>query len=51
VHVLAHGKRMVTDGSVVVREEFLEGSNRRISLRGEEELVTEGVAEMAESQV
>jgi beta-aspartyl-dipeptidase (metallo-type) len=51
VHVLAHGQRMVADGAVVVREDFLEGSNRRISLRGEEELVTEGVAEMASGQV
>jgi beta-aspartyl-dipeptidase (metallo-type) len=50
-HVLAHGKRMVTDGSVVVTEEFLEESNRRISLRGEEDLVEEGVAELAGSQV
>jgi beta-aspartyl-dipeptidase (metallo-type) len=51
VHVLAHSKRMVTDGSVAVTEEFLEESNRRISLRGEEDLVSEGVAELATSQV
>jgi beta-aspartyl-dipeptidase (metallo-type) len=51
VHVLAHGKRMVSDGTVAVTEEFLEESNRRISLRGEEDLVDEGVAELAGSQV
>jgi hypothetical protein len=51
VHVLAHSKRMVTDGTVAVTEEFLEESNRRISLRGEEDLVDEGVAELAGSQV
>ena len=51
VHVLAHGKRMVTDGTVSVTEEFLEESNRLISLRGEEDHDTEGVAEVATSQV
>jgi beta-aspartyl-dipeptidase (metallo-type) len=35
VHVLAHGKRMIDDGALVVREQFLEESNRAIELRGE----------------
>jgi beta-aspartyl-dipeptidase (metallo-type) len=35
VHVLAHAKRMVSDGEVVSRERFLEGSNRQIALVGE----------------
>jgi beta-aspartyl-dipeptidase (metallo-type) len=50
VHVLAHGKRMVRDGAVVVREQFLEESNRRISLRGEEDAADEGVAEISSDQ-
>ena len=51
VHVLAQGKRMVTDGSVVIREKFLEESNRQISLRGDEnEGDVEGVAEVMASQ-
>jgi beta-aspartyl-dipeptidase (metallo-type) len=50
VHVLARGKRMVEDGSVAVREKFLEESNRQIKLRGEEGLVTDGVAEVMASQ-
>ena len=33
-HVFARGQRMVADGQLTVREDFLEGSNRRISLRG-----------------
>jgi beta-aspartyl-dipeptidase (metallo-type) len=44
VHALAHGRRMVTDGEVSVRERFLERSNRRIALRGEAEIDAEGVA-------
>jgi beta-aspartyl-dipeptidase (metallo-type) len=36
VHLLAQGKRMITDGSIVVRERFLEESNRQIELRGED---------------
>jgi adenine deaminase len=35
VHVLARGKRLVTDGALAVREQFLQGSNRRISLKGD----------------
>jgi beta-aspartyl-dipeptidase (metallo-type) len=50
VHVLARGKRMVSDGSVSVREQFLEESNRVISLRGEEEISSDGVAEVMASQ-
>jgi beta-aspartyl-dipeptidase (metallo-type) len=51
VHVLAQGKRMVTDGSVAVREKFLEESNRQISLRGDEDhSESEGVAEVMASQ-
>jgi beta-aspartyl-dipeptidase (metallo-type) len=51
VHVLAQGKRMVTDGSVAIREKFLEESNREISLRGDEdESESEGVAEVMASQ-
>lgn len=50
VHVLAHGKRMVTDGEVSVREDFLEESNRRISLEGDEENPSEGVAELVGSE-
>jgi beta-aspartyl-dipeptidase (metallo-type) len=50
VHVLAHGKRMVTEGTVSVTEEFLEESNRLISLRGEEDHDTDGVAEVATTQ-
>jgi beta-aspartyl-dipeptidase (metallo-type) len=50
VHVLAHGKRMVQDGSVAVREKFLEESNRQINLRGDEENDSEGVAEAMASQ-
>jgi beta-aspartyl-dipeptidase (metallo-type) len=34
VHVMAKGKRLVSDGSLVVREQFLEGSNRQIELEG-----------------
>jgi hypothetical protein len=48
--VLANGKRMVQDGSVAVREKFLEESNRQISLRGDEENDSEGVAEVMASQ-
>jgi beta-aspartyl-dipeptidase (metallo-type) len=36
VHVLAQGKRMIDDGALVVREQFLEESNRAIELRGEQ---------------
>ena len=32
--VFARGRRMVADGRLTIREDFLEGSNRRISLRG-----------------
>jgi len=35
VHVLAQGKRMIDDGALVVREQFLEESNRAIELHGE----------------
>jgi beta-aspartyl-dipeptidase (metallo-type) len=34
VHLLAQGKRLVKDGSLIVREEFLEDSNRHIELQG-----------------
>jgi beta-aspartyl-dipeptidase (metallo-type) len=51
VHVLAHGKRMVTDGEVSVRERFLEKSNRRIALRGEADIDAEGVAGVNAEQV
>ncbi|MDB4914731.1 MAG: beta-aspartyl-peptidase [Gemmatimonadetes bacterium] len=34
VHVLARGKPMVRDGDLCVEEQFLEKSNRRITLRG-----------------
>jgi beta-aspartyl-dipeptidase (metallo-type) len=34
VHLLAQGKQMIRDGVPVVRETFLEESNRRIELRG-----------------
>jgi hypothetical protein len=51
VHVLARGKRMVRDGSVAVREKFLEESNRQIRLRGDEENVSDGVAEVMASQL
>jgi beta-aspartyl-dipeptidase (metallo-type) len=47
VHVLAKGKAMVRDGHLVVREKFLEGSNRRVEMQGDEELIEEGVAESA----
>lgn len=43
-HVLAHGKAMVRDGSVVAREKFLEQSNRRITLRGDDAEALAGVA-------
>jgi beta-aspartyl-dipeptidase (metallo-type) len=36
VHVLAQGKCMVNDGSLVAHEAFLEGSNREIALIGKE---------------
>jgi beta-aspartyl-dipeptidase (metallo-type) len=32
--VVARGRRMVADGKLTVREDFLDGSNRRISLIG-----------------
>jgi beta-aspartyl-dipeptidase (metallo-type) len=32
--VVARGRRMMADGKIAVREDFLEGSNRRISLIG-----------------
>jgi beta-aspartyl-dipeptidase (metallo-type) len=35
VHLLAQGKRMINDGALVVREQFLEDSNRQIELRGQ----------------
>jgi beta-aspartyl-dipeptidase (metallo-type) len=47
VHVLARGKAMVRDGHLVVREKFLEGSNRRVEMQGDEELIEDGVAESA----
>jgi beta-aspartyl-dipeptidase (metallo-type) len=34
VHLLAQGKRMINDGAIVAREQFLEESNREISLHG-----------------
>ena len=36
VHVLAQGKRMVSDGALVAHPAFLEGSNREIALIGED---------------
>jgi beta-aspartyl-dipeptidase (metallo-type) len=50
VHVLANGKRMVRDGQVCARERFLEKSNRRIALRGEETIDAEGSAAMNPEQ-
>lgn len=50
VHVLAHSTRMVTAGQVVVREQFLEKSNRRIALRGGEELDLAGLADINANQ-
>jgi beta-aspartyl-dipeptidase (metallo-type) len=44
VHVLARGKPMVSNGSLVVREQFLEGSNRRISLEGKASADFDGIA-------
>lgn len=44
VHVLARGKSMVRDANVVVREKFLEDSNRRITLHGDEAKPMPGVA-------
>jgi beta-aspartyl-dipeptidase (metallo-type) len=44
VHVMAGSKAMVRDGNVVVREKFLESSNRRITLRGDEAETPAGVA-------
>jgi beta-aspartyl-dipeptidase (metallo-type) len=35
VHLLAQGKRMINDGALVVREQFLKGSNREIELLGQ----------------
>ena len=35
VHLVAQGKRMIDDGALVVREQFLEDSNREIELRGQ----------------
>ena len=35
VHVLAQGKRMVNDGTLMTHEAFLEGSNREIALIGD----------------
>jgi beta-aspartyl-dipeptidase (metallo-type) len=35
VHLIAQGKRMIDDGALVVREQFLEDSNREIELRGQ----------------
>lgn len=43
-HVLARGKVMVRDAAVVVRERFLQESNRRITLRGDEAEPMPGVA-------
>jgi len=37
VDVFAKGKRMVRDGAPVVRERFLEDSNRRVTLHGEKD--------------
>jgi beta-aspartyl-dipeptidase (metallo-type) len=50
VHVLAHGKRMVSEGAVVVREQFLDESNRRIALRGDTRDSMPGVAKVADGQ-
>jgi beta-aspartyl-dipeptidase (metallo-type) len=50
VHVLAHGERMVSEGAVVVRERFLDDSNRRIALRGGARRAMPGVARIAEGQ-
>jgi beta-aspartyl-dipeptidase (metallo-type) len=44
VHVLARGKRLVRDGVIAVHEQFLEGSNRRVDLVGDEGAIEEGVA-------
>lgn len=44
VHVLARGTPMVRDATVVVREKFLEESNRRINLRGDDAETMVGVA-------
>jgi beta-aspartyl-dipeptidase (metallo-type) len=35
VHLLAQGKRMINDGALVVREQFLKDSNREIELVGQ----------------
>ena len=35
VHLLAQGKRMINDGALVVREQFLKDSNREIELIGQ----------------
>jgi len=51
LHVLAKGKHMVRDGEVVVRERFLDDSNRRITLRGEAPLHAEGVAALNPEQL
>jgi len=37
VDVFAKGGRMVRDGTLVVRERFLEDSNRRVTLHGEKD--------------
>jgi len=37
VDVFAKGRRMVRDGTLVVRERFLEDSNRRVTLHGEKD--------------
>jgi beta-aspartyl-dipeptidase (metallo-type) len=37
VEVFAGGRRLVRDGSLAVRERFLEDSNRRVSLHGDQE--------------
>ena len=37
VEVIAGGRRLVRDGSLAVRERFLDDSNRRISLHGEKQ--------------
>ena len=50
VHVLARSKRMVTDVQVAVREQFLEKSNRRIALRGGEEIDRSGIADVNANQ-
>jgi hypothetical protein len=41
---------MVRDGSINVREQFLEESNRRICLRGDEKIASGGVAAVRASQ-